>query len=73
MIFPGSYSKPVLMDIVGAADSGWNAACDEGTGPSTGFDCTDGTTVGKSDGGRLYTNPDGSSRLRNSGDANRGF
>ncbi len=61
MFFPKIYSKPVLIGIVGAADSGWSAICSTGEGP-TSFpnNCPDGSEPGgiRNDGGILYTNPE---------------
>lgn len=67
MFFPGTYKKPVLQSIVEASQNGWNATCVGGGTPGSGgeFCNTGGTAGGAKDGfdGRLYTNPDDSSRL----------
>ncbi len=77
MFFPGKYTKPVLQSIVEASKSGWNATCPDGTTPgSGGLDCNHGPSAGASKGGfdgRLYTNPDNSSRLLNPEDVNSGL
>ena len=76
MLFPKKYKKPVLQSIVEASESGWNATCGGGTAPgSGGFDCSVGSGAGASKDsldGRLYTNPDNSSRLLNPEDVNSG-
>ena len=75
MFFPENYKKPVLQSIVEASENGWNATCDDGTGPGTGGRlCQPGTGAGATKGGfdgHLYTNPDNSSRLFDSHDAGR--
>jgi len=77
MFFPQKYTKPVLQSIVEASENGWNATCGGGTTPgSGGFDCSRGDAAGAAkDGfdGRLYTNPDNSSRLLNPEDVNSGL
>ncbi len=77
MFFPGTYKKPVLQSIVEASQNGWNATCGGGTSPgSGGFDCSGGNSAGATkDGfdGRLYTNPDNSSRLLDPDEVNSGL
>jgi hypothetical protein len=67
MLFPKEYSKPVLQNIVEASENGWNATCGGGNTPGSGtFECSEGNSAGVGKGsfdGRLYTNPDNSSRL----------
>jgi hypothetical protein len=47
VLFPEVYSKPVLVDIIRAADLGWNADCAHGDSASTGFPaCTGGSGAG---------------------------
>lgn len=44
MIFPRVYEKPVLLDVAGAGEAGWNAICKAGSGAGSGagFDCIGG-------------------------------
>jgi len=77
MLFPEKYVKPVLQSIVDASRNGWNAVCKTGTNPGSGtFVCNAGNGAGGSGGsfdGRLYTNPDDSSRLLDPDEVNSGL
>jgi hypothetical protein len=78
MFFPGKYKKPELQSIIEASRNGWSAGCDAGTTPGSGIGvCNTGATAGAGgrDGfdGRLYTNPDDSSRLLDPDEVNSGL
>jgi len=77
MFFPEKYIKPVLQSVVDASKNGWNAICKTGNSAGSGsLECTSGGGAGASGGGfdgRLYTNPDNSSRLLNPEDVNSGL
>ena len=77
MFFPEKYTRPVLQSIIEASKNGWNATCGGGHAAGSGsYDCNagDGAGATKSDfDGRLYTNPDNSSRLLNPDDVNSGL
>ncbi len=43
LLFPDSYKKPVLLNIIDAAANGWNAVCESGLAPGSGSTvCTTG-------------------------------
>ena len=47
MFFPIKYKKPVLISIVEAAQSGWNARCSGGGTPGSGLPvCESGSAAG---------------------------
>lgn len=78
-LFPSRYGKPVLIDVLAAADMGWSGECDFGNSPQTGSTacgvgsgpqstCTFG--VGK---GTPFDQGSGSERLINPGDVSQGL
>ena len=82
VFFPEKYTRPVLVDIVKAAEMGWNAVCSNGTGAASGGDaCIDGQSAGNSSCIALTSNGlfqngnegSSSSRLINPGDVSQGL
>ena len=77
MLFPKKYERPALQSIVEASQNGWDATCGGGGSPGSGgeFCNMGGTAGGAKDGfdGRLYTNPDNSSRLLDPDEVNSGL
>lgn len=54
MFFPDKYKKPVLINIVEAAQNGWSAKCGAGGSPGTGPpSCTGGSAAGLTGGDNL--------------------
>lgn len=78
-MFPEIYSKPVLIDIVNAADLGWSAICPGGSAPTSNpFACDGGSQFAKNSstfdiGGSSSGSGQSSGRLINPGDVGSGL
>ena len=77
MFFPDKYTRPVLQNIVDAAENGWNAICKDGNGPGSGARiCNDGGAAGaKGDGfdGVIYTRSNRNNHILDPEDVGEGL